>query len=431
MFTGVNKNVLALTTILLSAAACALTYCIGRDLHNKQLGLTAALLLWIWPAPFVWWSVKIGGNYWLALDAALMCAWLVVRRRDTPYTVNQAALIGLSAGIAWWSNPQVIYVLVPVALTFPRAVVGLRSRVLPALGGFVVGAAPWLYINVLFPLVSLKGNSTVSWSQAVDNFGNVFANYLPALVGFRNPFSQQNIGGGFGLLATYAFLVLVVIGLVKSRERPRVALVGVSLFVLMFSASLLGASTDRTRYWVWIGPWIALAVAAAVRAPRPSLRKWTVGATIATALAVSLTQIGVSNKGNVASPLAPDVPAPLSISPLIDLLDADKVTLAHGDYWLSYRVIFETHERITLAPTYTDRNLHYSAAVKRSPTPPPFAFVRSSPTYVDFQKHLNANGIGFRTTENADYALVFPDRLVDPKPLAELLKSNEERAQGQ
>ena len=66
------------------------------------------------------------------------------------------------------------------------------------------------------------------------------------------------------------------------------------------------------------------------------------------ALAVSID--GVHRIRCCTSPAAPDIAMPRYTGPLIDALEAHHVKHFDADYWIAYRVAFETDERIIGSP---------------------------------------------------------------------------------
>ena len=98
---------------------------------------------------------------------------------------------------------------------------------------------------------------------------------------------------------------------------------------------------------------------------------------------------------------------------LIDALDREGITEIYTDYWVAYRVAFETQERIVAATT---------AGIPRYP--PYFDVVGASSRsawVVDsghqlelFEQALDDLGVGYRVVPADEWSIVVPERHVAP-----------------
>jgi hypothetical protein len=69
---------------------------------------------------------------------------------------------------------------------------------------------------------------------------------------------------------------------------------------------------------------------------------------------------------------------PADIGPLITLLEREGQDRAFADYWIAYRVDFESGERIIATSTGFVRNQEYDELVKADPSPA-YVYVEGSP----------------------------------------------------
>ena len=67
------------TTLLLTAVAATLVWRIARRLVSRQAAVVAAVVVWLWPANYLWWSIKARGFYEATLCITLACALLMLR----------------------------------------------------------------------------------------------------------------------------------------------------------------------------------------------------------------------------------------------------------------------------------------------------------------------------------------------------------------
>jgi hypothetical protein len=112
------------------------------------------------------------------------------------------------------------------------------------------------------------------------------------------------------------------------------------------------------------------------------------------------------------APAAPDVSMPRYTGPLINALDAHHVTTIDADYWIVYRVAFESHERIVGTPRSFKRWPPYDAAVAAAPDPPA-VFVSRSGLVAIYHRGLGRLGIPFSSYRAGDFTVFQPARKVD------------------
>jgi hypothetical protein len=88
---------------------------------------------------------------------------------------------------------------------------------------------------------------------------------------------------------------------------------------------------------------------------------------------------------------------PADISPLIRLLDREHVTRLYANYWLAYRISFETRERIVATSYNFVRDLKADRLVKQSANP---AYV-----FMSTQPRPSLEALGYRPVESDGYLL--------------------------
>ena len=101
--TGASRASLKLVPCALSGVAALLTWRVGRRFLDERVAHLAALLFWVAPGTYVWWSTKERGFYWVALVAGLLvvlAAQRIVEHRA--HALADGALFGIAAGIGLW-----------------------------------------------------------------------------------------------------------------------------------------------------------------------------------------------------------------------------------------------------------------------------------------------------------------------------------------
>jgi hypothetical protein len=106
-----------LATTALSSALCALAlWRAGRHVVGEPAAQLAALAFWIWPASFLWRSVKPGGTYLAGLAIALCAVGALARIRQGEDGWRRYGVAGLWCGLAVWSSPMSLELLIPAVI---------------------------------------------------------------------------------------------------------------------------------------------------------------------------------------------------------------------------------------------------------------------------------------------------------------------------
>jgi hypothetical protein len=102
------------------------------------------------------------------------------------------------------------------------------------------------------------------------------------------------------------------------------------------------------------------------------------------------------------------------MGPLIRTLEEEKVDAVTADYWIAYRLTFESRERIIATGIPSHRHKPFQDFVESR--------ARSAWVYVDgsigdqrFTASLRDQGIPFRTRTTGGFAIHIPDRPVHPR----------------
>ena len=342
-----------------------------------EAALVAALLAggicWACSPALVWWSTKERGFYGVTLVCGLVVLLLTLRLGSTSTRSRaepaqsgwwwDAMLLGLAAGVGWWSSPQVLHYAVPAALwlvwshrrELPRLV---RIGALAVLG-FVVGAMPWVWANLHTGLASFDRDPN-RWV-----FGGpyeVFFTYgLPMVLGLKAPITL-----GWQVVAGKALYVLALagIGVAIVRWRPpalRPVLLTVALYPLIFAALPTTYYYGEPRYLDFLWPLLALLAGWGIG----SLPWWPARA-LALVGVLALTANGVAHMVQLEGP--PGKPfediSPRPVAPLVATLDDLGVDRAFADYWVAYRLTFATDERIRATPLQLVRSPDEDRAVR-------------------------------------------------------------------
>jgi hypothetical protein len=385
--TGPSVLVLKSVVVALTAATALLTWRVGRRVVGERAAALAGALVWVGPPFALWWSTKARGFYGMSSTMALLAILATLRLVERP-SRRDAALLGLAVGLGWWASPQSAVVSGAVVLwalaTTPRL---LRCAPLAVLGA-LAGAAPWIVFNLRNHWVSLRTPPIGSDATFPERFVELFTQALPRYLGLTDQLTGDWRLGPVSLVAGIALGAAVVawsIRAVRARDRRAALVAPLVAFPLYFAANPFTAFPEPRYVWV-VAPVLALVVAdlavgAAARLGRPSLALALVPL-LALASAVALVQLTdeANDRLGVWELVSGDA------SPLVDALVARGVDHAYADYWVAYKLSFESDERLLATGAQHQRGLDDHTEVLADPRPayvtfagePPAARVRAA-----------------------------------------------------
>lgn len=340
---AVGSGVLAVKAVplVLCGVATGLLALVGRRVVGLRRGLYVAAAFWLANGNLVWWSTKSRGFYWATLVLGLVVVLQALRLDEDGRRWGSWAVLGLAAGLGWWTSPQILFFLVPVAVWLVSRLrpAGCRAGVVAAAPAFVLGALPWIVANVGSRLGSLRYGQEVQGTYAT-RLALFFTKGLPVLFGLH---ATEVWLVPILFPALYALLLgLVVAALVRGRRHRPVVWYVVVAYPFVFALFPTSWAIGEGRYLLHLlGP-LLLLLASMVRT-----RNLLVAA-LPLVLAVTLLDLGrIEHR---SQPLAVDKLVPVDTGPLRDVLEREGVRYGWADYWIAYRVTFETGERIVVTP---------------------------------------------------------------------------------
>jgi hypothetical protein len=209
--------------------------------------------------------------------------------------------------------------------------------------------------------------------------------------------------------------VLVLAGIVLAivLRRPRSGgpvLLALALYLPIFALLPTTYYYGDPRYLTFLLPLLALLAGAGVAWLRPGLQAVAVVAVLA------LTGNGILHmtrlEGPPGKPLEDMAPHPVGpVAAALTDLDVDR---AFADYWVAYRLAWETHERIRATPIQLVRSPVDDAVVRRAPVS---AYVAVAGSCLDDRIHagLAAHGIDFSSVRADLWDVIVPARRALPE----------------
>jgi hypothetical protein len=415
---GWSIGAMRVPTIILVAVNALLVWRLGRHWLTERQAQLAALLVWVTPPAAMWLGVREQLFYVPTVTLGLVMALAAYRVRERGGVLGYA-VIGATVGLGIWTSSNIAYFVVPAAFVALGGERKPTSRVREVLVGAPVAVVAALLAAYPFVRAYLETDGApmrvaekfpvigTYWSR----FGYFFVEALPGALGLRAMYTHDWIGGALGVVAYLAILGLLGWSLARSwPSRGRVvgwAAIALVAYPFVYAAIPFVTDDRNLRYTSFAVPALALVLVRLVNAQRVAIA--------ALAVAVLVTGVGLQRQyvisevedsgykvGNVGE-----------LVTLIDALDREGITEIYTDYWVAYRVAFETQERIVAATT---------AGIPRYP--PYFDVVGASSRsawVVDsghqlelFEQALDDLGVGYRVVPADEWSIVVPERHVAP-----------------
>ena len=372
VFALVGSSVAAMKVVpaVLIGLACLVTWRIGRLTVGEPAARIGAALMWVWPPFLVFWSTKARSAYGIGLLLAAVVLWMALRLRERPSRLD-AALLGFALGCGIWSTQQTLLMALPaVAWLVWRSPSVLRLSHYAIAGG-LIGGAPWLAWNLthglkgVLPVTSVAGEESTYFTR----FADLFTIVLPEWLGLRLPYSKDwLVWAPLGVALTVAAVSLLLFAFVRRPRGAEPLLVIAAVYPFLYAATSFTFFTDEPRYLTFVAPVPALLLATQLRRPRV--------AAVALGVAAAWTVfylVRLEDQGRFRY-----LGQPSDMGPLIALLDREAQNRVFADYWIAYRLDFESGERIIATSTGFVRNQDYDGLVKAVPNPA-YVYVEGSP----------------------------------------------------
>lgn len=345
---GVGTTALRLAPLTFWVIATVLVWRIGLRLLDPNRALLAAGLFWTSSAYFVWKSTRAHGFYGSGLTFGLwaMLAAIRIAQSRSPSRLDYAQL-GLALGLGWWATPQIALLGVPAVLWVLWTKRSLRGAPI-AVAAFLIGSIPWWIYNLRHDWGSFT--FPADEQSKLGHLHNLASAVLPMALGLRLPSTVTWYPVAAVGIAAYVVVLAYFVWLIVRRP-PRLAplLLTLLLFPLFYAASPYTWLASEPRYVTLISPVLALLFVYPLRtAPRA-------GAFFAVCIALAFGSFARMNAQNVLVFHSESIPVPANLDPVIAKLDQLKVDRMYADYWLAYRIDFQTKERLiaaTGAPIY-------------------------------------------------------------------------------
>ncbi|MGH9366318.1 MAG: glycosyltransferase family 39 protein [Thermoanaerobaculia bacterium] len=337
-----------------------------------------------------------------ALATVAIALWLD-RPEGAQGRLGGFVLLGLVVGVGWWISPVTLPVSAAALLWlfWRRKDRPAPAAALAAAVGGIAGSFPWWFWNLRHGWASLEAPElgAVGPAEAARNLARILWTSLPALEGGMSATPDlRRLHETFPLsrsLALAALLVLLApaVSAMRRGDRPK-RLLGISLAgILLAAAFSRRLLASEPRYLIAYYAILPLLLAAALGDRSAGRRTRALRAAAGVLLlAVHLASV-VTARVNFVNE---DEEVTGSLAPLIRFLEGRGIRYAYANYWTSYRLAFESGERIVATPLSGDelvRYAPYQEEVDRASDPAVALLDRRDACFGAF---LSEKGIPFR-----------------------------------
>lgn len=431
---GSSSLVLRSVPLVVSLSMIPVMYLLGREAAGRRSGLIAACLFAIPPAALVEWSTKPRGGFIEIVWLSAVCLWCALKwtRTGVP-SLRQSSVIGFLLGVGWWVNNQIIFTIATVGVIWALTI-GFRSQSfsrgirhgfthgLAGVATFLIGGAPFWIHNILSDFQSFKlfGPSSEPWTNAV----GFFENGLPIIVGAKRFWSTTEVWSGSAIFAAVLYGIVALILCVMrgpiggdatsedlkdcGSEHPFAVLLP-AIFIIatatIFSLSSFGWLSSAPRYLLPLYPPLFVLIAVALSRVRGVLAVAGVGIFVA-------FHVASSAGGGWPVPGEPFVYKEERVArdhrSLIKWLTEHQVAWVRTNYWIGYRLAFETGERVrflVLGKPRETRIAEYPRAAEAVPVDA-FVYVLTPRLAQEVAESMVNLGMTFERTEVGSYVIL-------------------------
>jgi hypothetical protein len=379
---GMTPFSLQLVPLLWSIAMVPLVYLVGRSLMNRRVGLVAAVLMALPPPALIVWSSKARGGFIEIVFLGMLALYLAMLWfRDTKGSARYPAAVGFVVGVGWWVNNQIAYAMAAIGIfafcyLIFAPLVGLisgrkdsralrRLIVSCAFGPifFLIGSSPYWIYNIQRGFPSAGMFSLSNYEGFCQHLDGLRFTALPMLLGAKR-FWQKGYAFSLARELAWGLYVMPIVGVCLIRWRQWFRLLlgkidhrqPVELFVLfcvtacfIFALSSYGWLVQAPRYLLPLYPalFILLGVAAQYISGFSSvISNIFVGALVCFHLAAAY----VPERAIAGEPVVfAGQRVERDHQPLIEALGRLGIKRIRTNYWIGYRLAFETAEEVTFS----------------------------------------------------------------------------------
>jgi len=273
---GCSGFAVCLGTVLTALLALPFVYLLGSKAGGRTAGIAALAYCVVGPQTAFYFQVLSRGGYGTALLFSTIILWLtcniaVKKKKRDDNAWGQMALLGLAAGLGWWSNQLIVAALLTSSLVF-LAVLKRRLMnwdLLAGTAGFFAGSLPFWIWNFQNNWQTFSFLNVFGEQNAVRGLSLFYGNKMLQLLGFND---KSRI---IAIVEILAFTIIVFTGIAVILSRLRKpqftdkSTFAATCVVFLLVSSLIFcrsrfATLNTPRYLVPIVPALAVMIGIAI-----------------------------------------------------------------------------------------------------------------------------------------------------------------------
>ena len=209
---GQSNVCLKVVPLLFSVLHIWLTYLIARHFVSPRFSLLAAAFCAFGPNALILWSSKTRGGFIEIVALGSLCFLLAFKILDLKKFKSSLFLLTFLLGLGWWTNNQIVFYIVPMALfcgfyVFKNSTyLEFIKLALISVFSFLIGSAPFWYANIFLEpqwatfKVLFGGTENVN---VISNFKGYLSDAIPMILGAKNFGLKQIFSGELQFLDIY------------------------------------------------------------------------------------------------------------------------------------------------------------------------------------------------------------------------------------
>lgn len=429
---GESNFSLKLTPLVFSLALIPLVYLLAFQYGGRLAARFAAAVTAIPPIGLVIWSGKARGGFIEILvigGIALYLAGKFLNNTQRGYfNTRLATLSCFVLGLGWWVNNQIIFFFVPIGIMFLS---GLRTAGrldrrgvlnLLCIGfiAFIIGGLPFWIYNLQNGFISFLMFTAAHGGAILDQVIGLVSVALPILIGSKTFWEVRDIFHNATAYFVAPYILVFLLAVIAHRREkvaantperlsPMYLLIFTIATAAIFSLSSFGYLFKAPRYllplYVGLFPLLGVCLELIYRRSR--------------VLALVLACLLLGNNlvsayyGGRSIPGEPMVyngdRVSVDHSELMDFLGAKNISLVNTNYWIGYRLAFESQEQIRFLMFQVPKTVripeYETTEVERLRNLVPFVL---PPKQADIVNHgLHALGFEFKRGRASGYEIFY------------------------
>ena len=369
---GISNVTLRLVPVFYTLILLPITYLLAFITADRFTARFATLFLCISTPFFIEWSMKPRGGFIeivvIGTLSFLFCVNAVLRKQ---LKISDFAIISTLIGVGFWTNNQIIYYIPSILLLFLWKIYSqynlnefrhFTTLTLEFIKYFLVSFLFFFLGSLPFWIYNFNNNfasfGIFHFSEDLsDNFFGFIKYSLPIMLGAKRfwqredsfPFASIILFCIYGYIFIY-FIYDLISQLIKNRFKPDLQIIISSSFLIfifsvitIFITSSFGALYDAPRYLLPIYPILFILLGISIRKNKYWLRY-----SIACILILSFFLSSYYSKRAIcAEPFVKEQDRVMhDHQELYKFFKERNIHLVKTNYWIGYRVAFETKEQV-------------------------------------------------------------------------------------